>query len=84
MRYCKFVIKQKGKAMLKNTETLDKLYLEWSQFTKAKTARELWLIQMIKDIGNAKSWEAQAVMCEIALAKIEDREIEPWAVEANN
>ena len=25
------------------TETLDKLYLEWSQFTKAKTAKELKL-----------------------------------------
>lgn len=24
-----------------NTETLDKLYLEWSQFTEARTAREL-------------------------------------------
>ncbi len=24
-----------------NTETLDKLFLEWSQFTKARTAREL-------------------------------------------
>lgn len=23
------------------TETLDKLYLEWSQFTQARTAREL-------------------------------------------
>lgn len=27
----------------KTTETLDKLYLEWSQFTGAKTARELKL-----------------------------------------
>ena len=25
----------------KSTETLDKLYLEWSQFTQARTAREL-------------------------------------------
>lgn len=24
-----------------DTETLDKLYLEWSQFTKARTAREI-------------------------------------------
>ena len=27
----------------KDTETLDKLYLEWSQFTEARTSREiLW------------------------------------------
>jgi hypothetical protein len=26
-----------------NTETLDKLYLEWSQFTTARTAREVRL-----------------------------------------
>ena len=25
-----------------DTETLDKLYLEWSQFTKARTEREMW------------------------------------------
>lgn len=28
---------------MENTETLDKIYLEWSQFTKAKTNRELRL-----------------------------------------
>ena len=26
-----------------DTETLDKLYLEWSQFTKAKTKHEIYL-----------------------------------------
>lgn len=31
-----------------NTETLDKLYLEWSQFTKSKTAREIELEATIK------------------------------------
>ena len=28
---------------MKDTETLDRLYLEWSQFTRAKTGRELLL-----------------------------------------
>lgn len=32
-----------------NTETLDKMYLEWSQFTKAKTARELMLESLLRD-----------------------------------
>lgn len=31
-----------------DTETLDKLYLEWSQFTKATTARELRAIAAIE------------------------------------
>ena len=31
------------------TETLDKLYLEWSQFTKAKTKRELDLEKLLHD-----------------------------------
>ncbi|MBN7804862.1 hypothetical protein JZX86_05725 [Agrobacterium rosae] len=29
--------------MSKDTETLDKLYLEWSQFTRAETAKEIKL-----------------------------------------
>jgi len=29
------------------TTTLDKLYLEWSQFTKAKTAKELRLQEVL-------------------------------------
>ena len=33
-----------------NTETLDKLYLEWSQFTRAKTASELRLINALHNI----------------------------------
>lgn len=31
-----------------NTETLDKLYLEWSQFTQARTARELQYEALLK------------------------------------
>lgn len=30
------------------TETLDKLYLEWSQFTQARTARELRYEQLLR------------------------------------
>lgn len=38
------------------TETLDKLYLEWSQFTKARTAREIKLqariVMLVEVIGD--------------------------------
>ena len=47
---CKPVSKERLKEAQKilwgespETETLDKLYLEWSQFTQAKTAREIQL-----------------------------------------
>jgi hypothetical protein len=32
------------------TETLDKLYLEWSQFTRARNAREIALIGLIEGV----------------------------------
>lgn len=32
---------------MSTTETLDKLYLEWSQFTSARTGRELMLDKVI-------------------------------------
>lgn len=32
------------------TETLDKLFLEWSQFTKARTARELALEKALRGL----------------------------------
>jgi hypothetical protein len=35
------------------TETLDKLYLEWSQFTQARTGRELGMAKIISDIANS-------------------------------
>ena len=63
------------------TETLDKLYLEWSQFTQAKTGRELFLERQIREIAASKSWEEQAAMAELALAGIEDREPEQFATD---
>jgi hypothetical protein len=30
------------------TETLDKLYLEWSQFTRARTAREISMLHAVR------------------------------------
>lgn len=33
--------------MAEETETLDKLYLEWSQFTKARTSREIAMADML-------------------------------------
>lgn len=38
------------------TETLDKLYLEWSQFTKARTNRELFLIRIIEIFALDANW----------------------------
>jgi hypothetical protein len=32
------------------TETLDRLYLEWSQFTKARTQREILMIEALKSV----------------------------------
>ena len=64
------------------TEILDKLYLEWSQFTKARTQRELKLMSSMRKIAKAKSWEEQAVIAEYAVADAENREPEDWAVKA--
>lgn len=39
------------------TETIDKLFLELSQFTKAKTARELRLLQPLEfAVANGANW----------------------------
>jgi hypothetical protein len=38
---------------MKDTETLDRLYLEWSQFTSARTARE---IEMEHALHLAVNW----------------------------
>ena len=39
-----------------DTETLDKLYLEWSQFTEARNSRELQLIRVIEIYALDSSW----------------------------
>lgn len=38
--------------MTHTTETLDKLYLEWSQLTKAETATEIKLKNALRSIQN--------------------------------
>lgn len=38
--------------MAYNTETLDRLYLEWSQFTQAKTRNEIMLERYIQESLN--------------------------------
>lgn len=63
------------------TETLDKLYLEWSQFTKAKTGRETQLENLIREIVGADSYQSQAALAELALADIDGREPEQWAID---
>lgn len=42
--------------MIKETETLDKLYLEWSQFTSARTSREIEMKKLL--------WEARDAFIE--------------------
>ena len=37
--------------MERDTETLDRLYLEWSQFTSARTKREAAYAKFISDIA---------------------------------
>lgn len=42
---------------LPQTETLDRLYLEWSQFTRARTGRELALIEPLEfAVKNGAKW----------------------------
>jgi len=55
------------------TETLDKLYLEWSQFTGAKTARELQLEAENERLRFAKAqWYQTAQHYRLALQEIRD------------
>jgi hypothetical protein len=39
---------------MKESETLDKLYLEWSQFTGARTNRELQMFELLKMANSAR------------------------------
>lgn len=41
--------------MTHTTETIDKLYLEWSQFTKAETATEIKLKNALRQIQSRAS-----------------------------
>lgn len=34
--------------MFQDTETLDRLYIEWSQFTRARNAREIVLVKALE------------------------------------
>lgn len=36
--------------MMKESETLDRLYLEWSQYTGARTARELAYREILREL----------------------------------
>jgi hypothetical protein len=42
------------------SETLDKIYLELSRITYAKTEREIELEKAIHDIASTQSWEQQS------------------------
>ena len=39
---------------MSDTETLDRLYLEWSQFTAARTWRDLLAERALADIANSQ------------------------------
>lgn len=65
----------------RTTETIDKLYLELSQISNAKTGKEIHLENRIREIANSKSWEEQAALAEIALADIEERMPEKFALD---
>jgi len=61
-----------------NTETLDKLYLEWSQFSHAKTEREIALENLIQDIDNFKSHESTSCMAHLANSCVKGLKPEEW------
>ncbi len=49
-----------------DTETLDKLYLEWSQFTKCRTAREIayrvGVARALKELNGGNRYQAMEVL----------------------
>jgi hypothetical protein len=54
-----------------DTETLDRFYLEWSQFTRARNKRELELLDAAKKaldqievpvLGSRMKWRAQKIL----------------------
>lgn len=55
------------------TETLDKMYLEWSQFTRARTAREVDTLALLHrldrrgGLGHATHEEIQAVIIKLSV-----------------
>jgi hypothetical protein len=56
-----------------DTETLDKLYLEWSQFTKARTAREIAMEKVLERYAedDASSDRGRAARDALALTSTE-------------
>lgn len=62
--WCEFRINSTGRAALiadqrqpegevmRDTETLDRLYLEWSQFTRARTKREIDMLAALRAAAN--------------------------------
>lgn len=52
------------------TETLDKIYLEWSQFTKARTGRERLLLATCHKISECNSLDDAKVLATNALQSL--------------
>jgi len=53
------------------TETLDKFYLEWSQFTRARTRREIALMQAAQQVC-AFDWSGNDADAVSAIAGLRD------------
>jgi 3-dehydroquinate dehydratase len=53
-----------------DTETLDKLYLEWSNFTKARTRREYLLLATCRKISECGSLDDAKALAMNALRSL--------------
>lgn len=53
------------------TENLDRLYLEWSQFTKARTARELALEAEVARLSEYIAFQERTLQSDVN--KLKDR-----------
>ncbi len=62
------------------TSVIDKLFLELSQITKAKTASQLNLEKQIKELAGASTWEEHHAISEIVVSSIENRKPKQFAI----
>jgi hypothetical protein len=51
--------------VMKETSTLDRIYLEWSQFTTARNFRELYMLDIIGKIHESTVMQSNLVCREI-------------------
>lgn len=68
--------------MIPETEVLDKLFLELSQFTKATTTRELQLTQQLADEREKFAAESDEMLDKVQLSKYRIEELEEQLAKA--